>query len=123
MYKSFDSLSNLGLLLSLLKSLTCSVPDCNTTYSGMSGVVLSAFYPNNYMNLGRCEISVTVPINHTIMLVADDFNTELCCDYLEACRSVCFLCFLLFTHVLCKVYLNHYYNHICVKDNCKQPCF
>jgi len=50
----------------------------------MAGVVLSAFYPNNYMNLGQCAISISVPINYTIMLVADYFNTESCCDYLEA---------------------------------------
>ena len=50
----------------------------------MSGTVLSPFYPSNYINLGRCEISVTVPINHTIMLVANFFHTDLCCDYLAA---------------------------------------
>ena len=56
--------------------------DCNTTHSGMSGIILSAFYPSNYMNLGRCAISITVPINHTIMLIADYFDTDPVGDYL-----------------------------------------
>jgi len=68
----------------------------------MSGVIISGFYPNNYMNLGRCETSITVPTNFTVMLVANDFNTELCCDYLEVCSfyivSVCLINKIFNTH-------------------------
>jgi len=57
--------------------------DCNATYSGMSGLLLSPLYPNNYQNSMFCEINVDVPVNHTIMLEFSDFNTEGCCDGLQ----------------------------------------
>lgn len=86
----FKLLVDVILLEILIKSnkVEAQTAGCGGTYGGLSGIINSPNFPNEYPNSLNCTFYINMASGVSVNITFTSFATEICCDFLQVSCSV-----------------------------------